>query len=263
MVQFAVGRTFLKQEDAFMIIDIHTHNITNSVDTAAAAAIAAGIDRFVMLGDVLRCGESPTPEEVRAINNDTLADVRRYCDKARGFCFLNPDNPPEFLEEESARCLSLPEFAGIKLEISVNVRSPKLDPVMRILERYDMPLMQHCWYKTVDKFAGESDPSDVAHLARRFPRVKIIMAHICGCRERGIEDIAELPNVWVDTSGGQPEAGFIEYAVRRIGARRLLYGSDAPYRDYGCQLAKVREADIPESARRLILGENAEELLAW
>jgi len=246
-----------------MIIDIHTHNTDGWVGSLATLSAKQGIGRLVLLGDVLRYGEQPTPEEVSRINQDTLACVNQYPDRMRGFCFLNPGNPPDLLEEEAVRCLSRSEFIGIKLEISTNVRSLKLDPLMKILERFDVPLLQHCWYKSVDRYSGESDPSDVADLAKRFPRVKIIMAHLCGCRERGVEDIADCPNVWIDTSGGQPEAGFIEYAVRRIGARRLLYGSDAPYRDFGCQLAKVREAAISAADRELILWKNAEELFSW
>jgi predicted TIM-barrel fold metal-dependent hydrolase len=50
------------------------------------------------------------------------------------------------------------------------------------------------------------------------------MAHLCGCGYRGVEFIADFPNVYVDTSGGQAEDGFLQYAVKRIGANRLLYG---------------------------------------
>ena len=246
-----------------MIIDIHTHNFAGKAEAVAASAAHFGIDRFILLGDVLRYGTLPSPDEVRKINDDTLSYVRRYAGRARGFCFLNPDNPAEFQKSEIRRCLEMPEFCGVKLEISVNVRSEMLAPIMEELERFDRPLMQHCWYKTVDKYPGESDPADVADLAQRYPRVKIIMAHLCGCRERGVEDIADCPNVFVDTSGAQPEAGFIEYAVKRIGAKRLLYGSDAPCRDFGCQLAKVREAEISETDRDLILWKNAKELLSW
>lgn len=246
-----------------MILDIHTHNVAGRANEVLAASVNNGIDRIILLGDVLRNGTLPTPNEIRKINDDTLVDVRLNPKRTRGFCFLNLANPMEFIEEEVMRCLVLPEFIGVKLEVSVNVRSRRIDPLMALLDQFDVPLLQHCWYKTVKKYPGESNPADVSNLALRFPTVKIIMAHLCGCRHRGIEDIAECPNVWVDTSGAQPEAGFIEYAVRRIGAQRLLYGSDAPCRDYGCQLAKVREAKISEADRALILGKNAEELLQW
>ena len=82
-----------------------------------------------------------------------------------------------------------------------------------------------------------------------------------GCGYRGVEMIADCPNVYVDTSGGQPEDGFLQYAVRRIGADRLLYGSDAPCRDFGCQLNKVLDAGLPADILEKILWTNAVELL--
>ena len=79
--------------------------------------------------------------------------------------------------------------------------------------------------------------------------------------ERGVLDIHDLPNVYVDTSGSQPDAGFVEFAVEQLGAERILYGSDAPIRDYASQLAKVTGARISDRERQRILGENAARLL--
>ena len=89
------------------------------------------------------------------------------------------------------------------------------------------------------------------------------MAHLCGCSDRGVELVADCPNVHVDTSGSQPEAGLVEYAVKRLGARRVLYGSDAPGRGFGPQLAKVLGAAISDADRERILALNARELLQW
>ena len=50
-------------------------------------------------------------------------------------------------------------------------------------------------------------------------------------------------------------------AVRELGARRIIYGSDVPGRSFASQLAKVLGADISDADRRLILGENLRRLL--
>jgi predicted TIM-barrel fold metal-dependent hydrolase len=50
-------------------------------------------------------------------------------------------------------------------------------------------------------------------------------------------------------------------AVRELGAERVLYGSDAAGRSFASQLGKVMGADIPETARRLVLGENLRRML--
>ncbi|HPY90971.1 MAG TPA: hypothetical protein PLE92_10445 [Lentisphaeria bacterium] len=112
-----------------MILDIHTHNFKGQADAVAAAAFAHGIDRFLFLGDVLRYGDQPTQEQIRQLNNKTAADVRRYFDYRRGLCFLNPDNATEFVAEEANRCLDMPEFLGIKMEICTNCRSARMEPI--------------------------------------------------------------------------------------------------------------------------------------
>jgi uncharacterized protein len=56
-------------------------------------------------------------------------------------------------------------------------------------------------------------------------------------------------------------SGFVEMAVRELGAGRIVFGSDVAGRSFASQLAKVTGAAIPESAKRLILRENLRGLL--
>lgn len=244
------------------IIDIHTHNfIQTGAPPVIAAAKRNGLDRIVLLGDVLRHGYYPTQEQIVKVNDDTIADVAASNGFCIGFCHLNPSHPAEFQRAEIRRVFAHPAFLGVKLECSLNCRKPELDPIMEELEAQGRILLHHCWYKATGNCPEESNPSDIAHLARRFPRVTIVMAHLAGCGIRGVEMIADCPNVLVDTSGGQPEAGFIEYAVRRLGAERIVYGSDAPCRDFAAQTAKVEEAEISDADRELIFHGNTERIL--
>ncbi len=50
-------------------------------------------------------------------------------------------------------------------------------------------------------------------------------------------------------------------AVRELGAERIVFGSHLPSRSLGTELSKVTAAEITESDRRLILGENYRKLL--
>jgi hypothetical protein len=72
----------------------------------------------------------------------------------------------------------------------------------------------------------------------------------------GIRAIRDCPNVAVETAGFDPTAGMVEMAVRELGAERVIYGSDAPGRSFASQLAKIYGAEIPETAKRQILGGN-------
>ena len=65
----------------------------------------------------------------------------------------------------------------------------------------------------------------------------------------------------VETSGFDATAGFIEMAVRELGAERIVFGSHLPSRSLGTELGKVVGADITEEDKRLILGENYRSLL--
>ena len=62
-------------------------------------------------------------------------------------------------------------------------------------------------------------------------------------------------------AGSNPTTGFVEMAVRELGAERVIYGSDAGGRSFASQLSKVMGARIPDSAKELILGGNLRRLL--
>ena len=138
---------------------------------------------------------------------------------------------------------------------------PELDPIMVQAVQLDVPVLQHAWLKTTGNLPGESTPCDVADLARRHPDTRIIMAHLNGAGFRGIEAIVDVPNVVIDTSGGDPESSMVEAAVARLGPDRVVYGSDAPIRHFGVSINKVIGAEIPVEVKRAILWDNSARLL--
>ncbi len=252
------------------LIDSHTHPVFRPDGRGPQRAAeflrrarAAGIEHIVALGDVLAFGRSPNAAQIRRINDDTAALVARWPDFVTGFIHLNPTLGAAAVRGEVARCLARgPGFRGIKLEIANNAADACMAPVMEEAERHGLVVLQHAWSQVkIRERTFHTDPEDVATLARRFPRVRIIMAHLTGCGARGVLAVKGCPNVWVDTSGAAPEAGLVEFAVAQIGAERVLHGSDAPIRDFHVSLARVRSAAIPERAKRLVLGENARDLL--
>ena len=176
------------------------------------------------------------------------------------FCYVSPAFPDE-AAAEIERCVGDQAMAGVKLWVARRATDPGLDPIMEAAVAKDVPVLQHAWLKTTGNLPGESTPFDVAGLARRHPRARIIMAHLNGVGHRGIEAITDVPNVVVDTSGGDPESGMVEAAVSRLGAHRVVYGSDAPIRHFGITMNKVLGADIPDADKRTILWDNALRIL--
>ena len=137
-----------------------------------------------------------------------------------------------------------------------------LEPIIRRLNDLNAVIIQHTWFKTGGKSSDrESTPSELVDVAARFPDQIFIAAHAGGEWEKGIRAVRDSHNIWVETSGFDATSGFIEMAVREIGAKRIIFGSHLPSRSLGTELSKVLHADISEQAKHLILGENYRRLL--
>lgn len=145
---------------------------------------------------------------------------------------------------------------------SLACSDPSLVPLVeRVIERKGV-IMQHTWNKTGGKQGpGESTSAEIAEIAERYPEQVFICAHAGGEWEQGLRAVRDTPNVWVETSGFDATAGFIEMAVREVGEDRIVFGSHLPTRSLGTELTKVTTAEIPEEAKRKILGGNFRRLL--
>ena len=246
------------------VIDVHGHTDCRdlkSIERLAEAAKDFNVGRIVNLGDVIAFGYHPTPEQIRIINDGTVAAVKAYPDLFIGFCHVNPEHAPDFIAGEIERCVKLHGLRGVKMEATVIARDSRMNPIMETARRLHVPILHHAWYQAKRATEGESTPADIADLASRFPDVLIIMAHLGGARIRGVLDIRPWENISVDTSGSQPMGELIEYAVATIGAERILYGSDVPGRDFSAQLGRVMGARISDADRRKILADNAARIL--
>lgn len=123
-------------------------------------------------------------------------------------------------------------------------------------------IIQHTWFKTGGKqSAGESTPAELAQVAAQFPEQKFVCAHAGGEWQTGIRAVRDQLNILVETSGFDATAGFIEMAVRELGATRIIFGSHLPSRSLGTELSKVTAAKITDNEKRLILGANYRRLL--
>jgi predicted TIM-barrel fold metal-dependent hydrolase len=211
----------------------------------------------VALGDVLAFGRSPTVRQLRTINDETYGLMQRYPGVITGFCHLNPTLGARAVRSEIERCVGR-GFRGLKLEIANNAADASMRPLMEAAQQHNLLVLQHAWSMTkIGERAFHTDPEDVATLARRFPAVRIIMAHLTGCGVRGVQAVKPCRNVVVDTSGAAPESGIVEYAVEQLGAGRVVYGSDAPIRDFGVAIARITGSRLDAPTRRKILHDNA------
>jgi len=204
---------------------------------------------------------NPPPERVTASNGLVQAMVEESPDRLCGLCFVNPRHTGHALTEIRNRVQHGP-MLGIKLWISCKANDPLVEPLAELAVELDVPILQHCWNKFGGNLPGESTTADVAELAGKFPKLKIIAPHLSGQHEDGVLDLAPHPNVFLDTSGMLPDAGILEFALETVGMDRILFGSDAPLRHQGSALARIQGSGLSPAQRTAILHDNFRRIFA-
>jgi len=212
-----------------------------------------GVDRLVV-SSLGSWAYEPTHEECRQANRAVHRLMQEYPGVVLGLAYVNPCYPQAV--EEFERCVTEWGFVGLKLWVACRVTDARVRPLLAKAGELRVPVLHHAWHKITGNLPHESYPHEIAQAAADFPGVQFIMAHIGGDWVRGIRAVRHQRNVSVDTSGSIVEDGMIEAAVKELGARRVLFGSDAHGADLAVNLAKVTGARIPARARRLVLGGN-------
>ena len=172
---------------------------------------------------------------------------------------------PERLEE-----LLSYGFYGVKL----HPRAQAFDPVdkkyyrlYKKMEDSGKPLLIHSRKllpfspKQLKVNGKYSDPDRIVGLARQFPSLNIIIAHFANLSAKALDSIEKEDNLYIETSIFGTTF-IVRMLCRRLGADKIIMGSDAPYSDQEIEMLKVMKADISKSEREKILSGNIRKLLS-
>jgi predicted TIM-barrel fold metal-dependent hydrolase len=219
-----------------------------------------GVERLI-LSQGYSAEEHPTPDQIRAENDRVMRAVKAFPDRAYGSVYLSPVYLG-FSLQEFDRCVRDGPMVSIgEIEAEARCNVPEMDPIVERAVEMNLPVLQHEWLKAGGNETGESSPFDVVELARRHPKLQIVCAHTGGNWELAIRAIRTTKNVYAGIAGSDPTSGFVEMAVRELGAERVIYGSDVGGRSFSSQIAKVAGANISTADKELILGGNLRRLL--
>jgi predicted TIM-barrel fold metal-dependent hydrolase len=170
----------------------------------------------------------PSPVDVTAGNDAMLGIARADPDHIRMYVTVNPNHTAHAVDEIE-RCVAAGAI-GVKLAASRRASDPLLDPVCETAERHGLPILHHIWQHRTREWPSQeiSDGLDLAELARRHPNVSFILAHIGGGGDymHTFAAIADVPNIYADLSGSGVDRGMLDEAILRLGAERLIWGSD-------------------------------------
>ena len=95
---------------------------------------------------------------------------------------------------------------------------------------------------------------------RKFKTLKLIIGHMgfASTDLSAIQLAARFDNVYLETSVGSFVA--IQEAIRRLGSRRIIFGSEGPVHHVGSELRKIELLKLPAADHERICGGNIREL---
>jgi uncharacterized protein len=233
------------------IWDCHVH-----LNSGVAGPVEKQVDELLSYAD--RVGIARLVVFVK--NNDDVLRAIAYSRRILGFVYVDPNQAEKGLRDMDRYVRNGP-MLGVKLGHDAKCNRLDLDPIVRLAVELKVPVLQHCFWSLQSTNPNESNPDDLVDLAARHPKATLICSHTGGDWERGIRTIRKSHNILAEVCGSDPTAGFVEAAVRELGAERVMGGSDGGGRSFASQLAKVQSADISEEAKRLILGGNLRRLV--
>ena len=280
-----------------MIIDFHTHTFPenlagraitklaksaralNYLDGTAGALRAsmreAGVDYSLLLPVVTRPGQQEDVNRIAAEINARGKETGLL-----SFGGIHPENEDY---RQILRNLAGNGVKGIKIHPvfqQVPIDDIRFQRIIACASENDIIVITHAGYDI--GFPGQ-DQASVSRIVRMLDFVKpekFVLAHMGGweCWEE-VEEYIAGRNVWLDTAFSllpiEPAPGTLRSPeedpplsrerflriVRRMGADRILFGTDSPWSGQRQTLAAIRESGLSRGEQDAVLGENAVGLL--
>ena len=240
-----------------MIIDCHCHagkgdGLTGPWDTNAPLekymrrAAAAGIERSVLF--------AAFHSDYARANSEVARIVRSRPDRFFGFAFIHPLRDRGRVRTMVTEAVTIHGFVGIKVH---RHDAPITREVCEVARDFMLPII----YDVV------GEVSVVELLAEEYPEVAFIIPHMGSFSDDWraqlalIDHLVRHENVFADTSGVR-RFDLLEQAVKRAGARKILFGSDGPWLHPGVELQKIKVLGLSAFEERLVCGRNLLRLIA-
>lgn len=260
----------------YTIFDAHAHVFPQKIAERATSSISAFYDDMPMchvgsmeqllesgtnagVDGFLICSTATNVTQVQAINQFLLSTCRD-CVNCIPFAAMHPFSPT--CQADMEFILQHP-FRGIKLHPDFqkfNIDDPAIDPLYDMIQESHLPILMHMG----DPHQTYSHPKRLAAVLKRFPRLRVIAAHLGGW-ERWEEAMTYLKpdhRLRFDTSSCAPflSKEKMRTMIRTYGAENCFFGVDFPMWDHAEELERFFALSLTEEENRKILSEN---LIAW
>ena len=241
-------------KDGFRIFDAHTHvgAARHSLRTYSADELLRdmdehGIDRSMVI-------PFPVVEDYRSQHDIIGSAVKSHPDRLTGSACLNPFLPLAEFHGEIRRCREKYGFSALKLQPQYHGLNPLLgssDFFFEAALENSMAIICH-----TGSGLPFSAPSLYMMPARKFPDLKIVLAHCGGGIFVHEAIVAALfcPNILLEMSTLMPHQ--VLEVLRHVPSHRLMIGSDLP-ESLETEIGKILTLAIAEDDKRNILDRTA------
>jgi len=185
--------------------------------------------------------------------NDAVLDACAGTDgRLVPFFFANPHRSAEAYRARAA------EFRGLEVSPAVHgvgLTDPRVAELVGVAAEHDHPVYAVC----LDRPGAEV--ADLVGLARGFPQVSFVLGHsgIGNIDLYALTLVRDEPNILLETSGGYTCVA--QAALDRLGAGRVVFGSEYPLQHPAVELAKFQALRIPPEQWQQVAWDNAHRLL--
>lgn len=233
----------------FPIIDVHAHvggwRLFDSTTLEARVAMMArtGIQTSIVSSMRALAGD------ILLGNDEVLEAMQRFPTRFLGYVHVSA-NYPELIESELERCFRHPSVRGIKVyQNGIPYDDPRMTPIWDYAAAHATPVLAHTW-------GGVLTGLDAVALA--YPTVPFLVAHAGSdfTYQSYADAAARVPNIHLDLTYSREHTNMIEHFVARLGAHRLVWGTDEPLFSMAHQLGKVLFARISDEEKEAILSRN-------
>jgi predicted TIM-barrel fold metal-dependent hydrolase len=221
----------------------------------------SSVDRSIL------CGFPWSDDAHCAYHNEYMADaVRRYPDRLSWLGIVAPGKNAERLAEEcfSAGAVGIGELNADAQKFTW-VASSILEPLVRVAEAHDRPLMVHSSEPIGHVYPGKgkATPDQLLSIAEAFPDLKIVAAHWGGGLpffELMPEVSKTLANLAYDSAATTYLYKHVvfEHVMRICGPEKVIFASDYPVLRQDRLVTRMISVDWPSiDAARLVMAANA------
>jgi hypothetical protein len=204
----------------------------------------------------------PYMREIAESNAYVYEATRRHPGRILGFGWADPHLGVERSKDDVKRCIYDYGFFGVKLNGAQNsfyIDDPKLSlPLVEEIAKTGKLLAFHVGTDAYET----THPFRVAKVAKLFPELQILMAHMGGVAHHDLSNAAtevaqECPNLFLIGSAVRTRA--VLKAIKALGASRVCFGSDTPFELMHVEVAKYNallDGEVTAGEKQQIMGGN-------